>query len=195
MHRRKNNHFAIELFLDVKFIKDGKIYLAINKKAESLLKQFASALINAMFNLGTTCKDIAGTSFTPRASSSSAGTFAFLGGEGYVYIVLSNNTADQTLSFDDFKIQYPLSNLVVQSGFPAYTLETGSDYSQVKIRDRWVYSGDNTSITASALYYRQVYDTAGNAHQVMLAKDVFSPALDLQQNSLIDWSYIIRVSL
>jgi hypothetical protein len=195
MHRTKNNHFAIELFLDVKFIKDGKIYLAINKKAESLLKQFASALINAMFGLSATCKDIGNSNITLRQSTSSAGTFNLMSGEGNTYIVLSNNTADQTLSFDDYKIQYPLSNLTVQSGFPSYTLETGSDYSQVKIRDKWVYSGSDTSITASALYYKNVIDTGGANRQVMLAKDVFNPALNLQQNSLIDWSYIIRVSL
>ena len=195
MYHRKNNHFAIELFLDVKFIKDGKIYLAINKKAESLLRQFASSLINALFNLGATCKDINNTSFTPRQSTSNAGTFALAGGETQTYIVLSNNTADQTLSFDDYKIQYPLGNLVVQSGFPVYTLETGSDYSQVRIRDKWVYSGSDTSITASALYYKNIYDTSNSLHQVMFAKDVFNPALNLQQNSLIDWSYIIRISL
>jgi hypothetical protein len=195
MRRRKNNHFAIELFLDAKFIKNGKIYLAINKKAESLLRQFASALINAMFNLSATCKDINNVSFTPRTSSGSAGTFSLISGENNTYIVLSNNTADQTLSFDDYKIQYPLGNLTVQSGFPSYTLETGSDYSQVKIRDKWIYTGSDTSITASALYYRNVIDTSNVQRQVMLAKDVFDPSLDLQQNSLIDWSYIIRVSL
>jgi hypothetical protein len=195
MRRRKNNHFAIELFLDVKFIKDGKIYLAINKKAESLLKQFASALINAMFSLGATCKDVNNTSFTPRTSTASAGTFHFYIGEGSTYIVLSNNTADQTLSFDDYKIQYPLGNLTTHSGFPQYGLETGSDYSQARISDRWTYTGSDTSITASALYYKNVIDTSGSYHPVMLAKDVFNPALNLQQNSLIDWSYIIRVSL
>jgi hypothetical protein len=195
MRRRKNNHFAIELFLDVKFIKGSKVYLAINKKAESLLKQFASALINAMFGTSATCKDVNNTNLTPRQSTSSAGTFALVQGEGNTYIVLSNNTADQTLSFNDYGIQYPLSNLITQSGFPAYTLETGSDYSQVRIRDKWVYTGSNTSITASALYYKNVISTGGASYQVMLAKDVFNPALDLQQNSLIDWSYIIRVSL
>jgi hypothetical protein len=195
MHRRKNNHFAIELYLDVKFIKDGEIYLAINKKAESLLRQFVSALLNAMFNLGATCKDINGTSFTPRLGSSSSITFNLISGEGNTYIVLSSNTADQTLSFDDFKIQYPLSNLTVQSGFPSYTLETGSDYSQVRVKDKWIYIGSNTSITASALYYKNVIATTGSSYQVMLAKDVFDPALDLQQYSVIEWSYIIRVSL
>jgi len=191
----KDNHFAIELYLDVKLIKDSKIYLAINKKAESLLKQFASALFNAVFNTNSTCKDTSGTSFTPRQSSSGALTFNFIGGEGHTFIVLSNNTADQTLTFEDFKIQYPLGNLTVQSGFPSYTLETGSDYLQVRIRDKWTYTGSNTSITASALYYKYVYDTGNNSRQVMLAKDVFNPALDLQQNSLIDWSYIIKISL
>jgi hypothetical protein len=195
VRRRKNNHFAIELYLDVKFIKDGKIYLAINKRAESLLRQFASSLINAMFQTSATCKDATGGSLTPRGSTSSAGTFALSQGEGNTYIVLSNNTADQTLSFDDYRIQYPLSNLTVQSGFPSCTLETGSDYSQVRIKDKWVYTGSNTSITASALYYKNIISTGGGSYQVMLAKDVFNPALDLQQNSLIDWSYIIRVSL
>jgi hypothetical protein len=195
MSCRKNNHFAIELFLDAKFIKNGKIYLAINKKAESLLKQFASALLNTMFNRTATCKDVNGTSFTPRTSSVSGGTFNFTTGEGATYIVLSNNTADQTLSFDDYRIQYPLSNLTVQSGFPSYTLETGSDYSQVRIQDRWVYSGSDTSITASALYYKYVIDGGGTSRQVMFAKDVFDPSLELKQDSQIDWSYIIRVSL
>jgi hypothetical protein len=195
MHCGKNNHFTIELYLDVKFIKDGKIYLAINKKAESLLRQFVSALINAMFNLGATCKDVNNVSFAPRVSASTSGTFALVSGEGNTYIVLSNNTADQTLSFDDYKIQYPLSNLTVQSGFPAYSLETGSDYSQVRVRDKWIYNGSNTSITASALYYRNVIDTSATNRVVMLAKDVFDPALDLQQYSVIDWSYIIRISL
>jgi hypothetical protein len=195
VRRRRNNHFTIELFLDVKFIKGSKVYLAINKRAESLLKQFASALINAMFGTSATCKDTGGSNITPRQSTSSAGTFALSSGEGNTYIVLSNNTADQTLSFDDYRIQYPLGNLTIQVGFPSYTLESGSDYMQVRIRDKWVYTGSNTSITASALYYKSVISTDGGSYKVMLAKDVFNPALDLQQNSLIDWSYIIRISL
>jgi len=195
MRRRKNNHFAIELFLDVKFIKDGKVYLAINKKAESLLRQFAAALINAMFGLGAPCKNVNNVSFTPRTSTSSSGTFAFTSGPGNTYIVLSANTADQTLSFDDYKIQYSLGNLTRLSGHPQYILGTGSDYLQVRVKDKWTYTGSDTSITASALYYKLVYDTSDSSHQVMLAKDVFNPALSLQQNSLIDWSYIIRVSL
>jgi len=187
----KDNHFAIELYLDVKFIKDSKIYLAINKKAESLLKHFFVPLTQAIFGITSTCKDITGASFNP----SSSNTFVISTGEGNTYIVLSNNTADQTLSFDDYKIQYPLGNLTVQPGFPRYTLEGGVNDMQVRIRDKWVYSGSDTSITASALYYKTVYDVNGYAHQVMFAKDVFNPALELRQNSLIDWSYIIKISL
>jgi len=191
----KNNCFAIGLYLDVKFIKDEKIYFSINKKAESLLRQFASALFSAVFDANTTCKDVAGATFTPRKSSSNTLTFMFASGYGNTYIVLSTDTSDQSLTFDDYKLNSFASGLSLLSGYPVYTLETGSDYSQFRIQQKWTYSGLDTFITASALYYHKVYDTSGNAHQVMIAKDVFNPALQLKQNSLIDWSYIIRISL
>jgi hypothetical protein len=186
---------TIDLFLDVKLIKDDKIYYNLSRRSESFLYNFGAVLFNAMFMKNLTCKDITGTTFTPRVSSSTGNSFQFLSGENNTYIVLSNSSTDQILAFDDYKINTPLPNRTVVSGYPQYNIETGTNYVSLKIIDKWTYTGENTVITASALYYKQVVDTAGTGRQVMLAKDVFDPAITLETNSLIEWSYTIRISL
>jgi hypothetical protein len=182
---------TIDLFLNVKLIKDDEVYYNLNRRSESFLYNFGAALFNVMFNRNLTCKDITGASFTPRASTA----FVFYAGDGNTYIVLSNSSTDQTLSFSDYKINSPLTNLTVVSGYPQYTIDNQSNYISLIVSEKWTYTGSDTSITASALYYYAVFDTSNNGRRVMLAKDVFNPAITLQGNSLIEWSYIIKISL
>jgi hypothetical protein len=195
MHSQLHDNNTIDLFLDVKLIKNNDVYFSLNRKAESFLYTFGAVLFNSMFNKTLLCKDIGGSYFTPRSATSGSIPFMFGSGENNTYIVLSSSTSDQTLNFGDYKITVPLGNLTCVPGNPQYNIESGSDYLNLKIIDKWIYAGSNTVITASALYYKTVYDTSGNGHQVMLAKDVFDPAIDLQNNSLIEWSYIIKISL
>jgi hypothetical protein len=195
MLSRIHDNKTIDLFLDVKLIKKGLIYFSLNRKSESFLYNFAAVLFNAMFAKNLVCKDVTGVSFTPRSANSGYVPFALIGNEGNTYIVLSNSTVDQSLAFDDYKINNPLGNLTVVSGYPKYDIEVGTNFVALKIIDKWTYTGTNTSITASALYYTIVYDTAGNSRKVMLAKDVFDPAINLEANSLIEWSYIIKIAL
>jgi len=195
MLSKLHDNKTIDLFLNVKLIKDDKVYFSLNRRSESFLYNFGAVLFNAMFNKSLSCKDITGTSFTPRVSTSSSGSFQPYGGEGNLYIVLSNSTTDQTLTFTDYKINTPLSNLTVVSGYPQYNIDSQSNYISLIIVDKWTYTGSDTTITASALYYSYVYDTSGNAKRVMFAKDVFNPGITLQANSLIEWDYIIKISL
>jgi hypothetical protein len=195
MLSKLHDNKKIDLFLDVKLIKDNKVYFNLNRRAESFLYNFAAILFNAMFKKGLACKDIAGNAFTPRSSYSGYISFEFQPGEGNTYIVLSNSTTDQTLTFNDYKINTLLSNLSIVTGYPVYLVETGESYVNLKITDKWTYTGSDTEITASALYYSYVYDISNNGRKVMLAKDVFDPAIVLQANSLIEWSYIIKISL
>jgi hypothetical protein len=195
MPSQLHNNKTIDLILDVKLIKNGKIYFSLNRIAESFLYNFGVVLFNSMFNKNLTCKDITGATFTPRSAYTGITPFIFRANEGNTYIVLSNSSTDQVLSFNDFKINTPLTNITVVSGYPQYNIDSGSNHLSLKIVDKWTYTGSDTSITASALYYKGVYDTSGNERQVMLAKDVFDPAIDLQNNSLIEWSYIIKISL
>jgi hypothetical protein len=190
-----HNNKTIDLILDVKLIKNGKIYFSLNRIAESFLYNFGVVLFNSMFYRNLTCKDITGSTFTPRSANTGNIPFIFRYNEGNTYIVLSNSSTDQVLSFNDFKINIPLTNITVVSGYPQYNIDSGSNYLSLKIVDKWTYTGSDTSITASALYYKGVYDTSGTERQVMLAKDVFDPSIDLQNNSLIEWSYIIKISL
>jgi hypothetical protein len=186
---------TIDLFIDVKLIKNGDVYFSLNRRSESFLYNFGAVLFNAMYGKNLTCKDITGTTFTPRPSTVNNSPFAFQQGEGNTYIVLSSSTADQTLNFADYKINNPLSNLTVVSGYPQYNVNSQSNYISLTIADKWTYTGADTEITASALYFSYIYDTSGNSRRVMLAKDVFDPAITLQANSLIEWNYIIKISL
>ena len=194
MLSKLHDNKTIDLFLNVKLIKDDEVYFSLNRRSESFLYNFGAVLFNAMFYKNLSCKDITGATFTPRQSSSYI-PFQISGGEGNTYIVLSNSTTDQALTFTDYKINTPLTNLTVVSGYPQYNIDSQSNYISLVIVDKWTYTGSDTSITASALYYSYVYDTSGNAKRVMLAKDVFNPAITLQANSLIEWSYIIKISL
>ena len=195
MFSQLHDNKTIDLFLNVKLIKDDKVYFSLNRRSESFLYNFGAVLFNAMFNKALTCKDITGASFTPRSANSQSVPFYFYSNEGNTYIVLSNSTTDQTLTFTDYKINTPLSNLTVVSGYPQYNIDSQSNYISLIIVDKWTYTGSNTTITASALYYNAIYDTSGNPKRVMLAKDVFDPAISLQSNSLIEWRYIIKISL
>jgi len=195
MLSKLHDNKTIDLFLDIKLSKNGKIYYSLNRRSNSFLYNFGAVLFNAMFGKNLTCKDITGANITTRNSSSSTGSFVFQPGEGYTYIVLSASTADQTLSFTDYKINTPLTSLTVVSGYPQYQIDSQTTYISLAIVDKWTYTGADTNITASALYYSYVYDASGNARRVMLAKDVFNPGIELQTNSLIEWSYIIKISL
>lgn len=192
---RLQHNETIGLYIDVKLTKNDKVYFSLNRKAKSFLVNFAAVLFNSMFNRNLTCRDVNGNIFTPRVTTSSFGTFNLVFGEERTYIVLSNSTNDQTLTFNDFKINTPLQNLTVQSGYPRIVIDLGATYAILKIVSKWAYTGPDTFITASALYYTNIYDTAGNIRQVMLAKDVFDPGISLETNSMIDWSYIIKISL
>jgi len=195
MLSKLHDNKTIDLFLEAKLIKEDKVYFSLKQRSKSFLYNFAAVLFNSMFAKNLTCKDVAGATFTPRISSSGYHPFVFVAGENNTYIVLSNSTNDQTLNFNDYRINTPLANLTVVSGYPKYEIETGTNYINLKITDKWTYTGSDTIITASALYYRAVVDTAGTSRQVMFAKDVFDPAIELQGNSLIEWSYIIKISL
>jgi hypothetical protein len=185
------NNKTIDLFLNVKLIKNDDVYFSLNRRSESFLYNFGAALFNNVFNKTLTCKDITGTTFTPRNSSA----FGFVPGDGNTSIVLSNASADQTLSFSDYKINTPLTNLTVVSGYPQYNIDNQSNYISLIVSEKWTYTGSDTSITASALYYSSIIDTSNASRRVMIAKDVFNPAITLQNNSLVEFDYIIKISL
>jgi len=195
MFSKLHDNKTIDLFLNVKLIKDDEVYFSLNRRSESFLYNFGAILFNAMFNKALTCKDITGASFTPRSANSNSIPFYFYPNEGNTYIVLSNSSTDQTLTFTDYKINTPLTNLTVVSGYPQYNIDSQSNYISLIIADKWTYTGSDTAITASALYYYAIIDTSGSPKKVMLAKDVFNPAITLQANSLIEFDYIIKISL
>jgi hypothetical protein len=186
---------TIDLFIDIKLLKDDNIYFSLYRKAESFLLNFAAVLFNSMFATNLTCKDVSGNNITPRPSVYNQIPFEFRMGEGNTYIVISNSTTDQTLNWTDHKLNVVISSRTLMSGFPQYRVENGTNYVSYKVIDKWAYTGSDTIITASALYYYGVIDTTQNYRQVMIAKDVFDPAIELQSNSLIEWSYIIKISL
>lgn len=195
MLSKLHDNNTIDLFLNVKLIKDDDVYFSLNRRSESFLYNFGAVLFNAMFNRNLSCKDITGATFTPLQHYTAKVAFNLVGGEGNTYIVLSDSTTDQVLTFTDYKINTSLTNLTVVSGYPQYNVDSQSNYISLVIVDKWTYTGSDTTITASALYYRDVFDTSGNARRVMLAKDVFNPGITLQNNSLIEFSYIIKISL
>jgi hypothetical protein len=195
MLNQLHDNKTIDLFIDVKLLKDNNIYFSLYRKSESFLLNFAAVLFNSMFATNLTCKDVSGNNITPRPSTYSQGSFEFRRGEGNTYIVISNSTTDQTLTLTDHKLNAVIPNRTVVSGFPQYVVESGTNHVSYKVTEKWAYVGSDTIITASALYYSGVIDTTLNYRQVMLAKDVFNPEIELQSNSLIEWSYIIKISL
>jgi len=161
-------------------------------KANSLLQNFAVAFFAAfMWYTSTQFRDVNGTLYYPRSRD----CFYLNITAGNTRIVFSNNTADATLNFYDYKLNTIITTVSQIAGYPQRVYEAGDVWAQLKFVDKYQNTGSDTNIVASALYYYNIVDTSGTNRTVMLAKDVFDPALNFPSGYIIEFSYIFRIQL
>ncbi len=170
------------------FNEDGNLVCHKISKANSLLHNFAIAFFAAfMWYTGTQFKDVNGSLYYPKSRD----CFNFYSAR----VVFSNNTADATLNFYDYKLNTVITTVTQITGYPQKAYEAGSDYAQLKFIDKYYNAGSDTNIVASALYYNYIVDSSSSNKTVMLAKDVFDPALNFPAGYIIEFSYIFRIQL
>ncbi len=161
-------------------------------KANSLLYNFAVAFFAAFMSYtGVQFKDINGTLCVPRARD----LFYFNSTSGYTRVVFSNDTTDATLNFYDYKLNTVITTVSQIAGYPQVVYGAGDTWAQLKFVDRYQNTGSDVNIVASALYYCYLLDSLYNSKTVMLAKDVFDPALSFPSGYIIEFSYVFRIQL
>jgi len=161
-------------------------------KANSLLHNFAVAFFAAfMWYTGVQFRDVNGTLYYPRARD----CFNLNITAGTTRIVFSNNTADATLNFYDYKLNTIITTVSQVAGYPQRVYEASDVWAQLKFVDKYQNTGSDTNIVASALYYYYIVDSSATNKTVMLAKDVFNPALNFPAGYIIEFSYIFRIQL
>jgi len=192
-----HNLSTVNLFYEYKIINKNGI-VKENKKdiSRSFLSNFAKCLFGALFKeYFSDVIDVNGNTFTLRINTTNSWTFDAIKSAGNIDIYFSASADDGTLSFNDYKLNNILGDLTRIVGYPQYVKETGSDFFQYRITEKYLYAGTDTNIYASALYYRSVIDTGGGQRQVMFIKDIYNPAIVLPSNHIIEFSYIIRIQL
>lgn len=192
-----HNLSTVNLFYEYKIISKNGI-VKENKKdiSRSFLSNFAKCLFAALFKeIFNDVTDVNGNTFRPRINTTSSGTFDANKSAGNIDIYFSASADDGTLSFNDYKLNNILGNLTRVVGYPQYVKETGSDFLQYRITEKYLHTGTDINIYSSALYYKNVIDSEGRPRQVMFIKDIYNPPIFLPSNHIIEFSYIIRIQL
>jgi len=166
----------ISLRLELKDLATNEIKKTIEQKGNSLVRNFLDLVLGSINNINRDCKDLAGNTYTIRFGSD-------FNASGLLGIIGTSNSPE---SIED----YTLENYIVCYRTRDFSItQTTTGYT---LTIRFDFEISNSYTIKEVGIYQQLYDTSGNARNILLIRNVLSTPLDITEPSILTLTYTIE---